>query len=269
MTEAFSLADAIELTLALAGVALLWRFARRSAAGADGGQDRLAHWEIAPLDLGLAVWAVFAARLMLTWGAQRIATGRGVASGSETYLVWVGPAFPVGAVLAYAFFRRWTSAGRTFATPQRGFALAGLVTFLLVLPLVEGVAFCWQGLLQATGLPADPQDVVNDFVGMKSSALRAAMVLYAVVLAPVAEELVFRGLLFRFARGRLPRWGALLLPAAVWAALHGLTAFAPLLALGVVLELAYERTGNLAVPMCAHALFNLNTILVLLLDPPT
>ena len=55
-----------------------------------------------------------------------------------------------------------------------------------------------------------------------------------------------------------------MLPSAVWASLHGLTAFAPLLALGVVLSLAYERTGNLAVPMLAHALFNLNTILLLL-----
>ena len=43
---------------------------------------------------------------------------------------------------------------------------------------------------------------------------------------------------------------------------------AALIGLGVVLSFAYERTGNLAVPVCAHALFNLNTLFVLLLDPP-
>ncbi len=152
--------------------------------------------------------------------------------------------------------------------PRRGFAKAGLATFLAVLPLVGGVAFCWVILLETVGLPAELQDVVEKFMSLKEPASLALLGGVAVVLAPVAEELLFRGLLFRYARGRLPRWGALLLPAAVWAALHGLTAFGPLLALGVVLELAYERTGNLAVPMCAHALFNLNTILLLLLDPP-
>ena len=40
------------------------------------------------------------------------------------------------------------------------------------------------------------------------------------------------------------------------------------LAFGVVLSFAYERTGNLAVPVCAHALFNLNTIVMLLSGLP-
>jgi len=94
----------------------------------------------------------------------------------------------------------------------------------------------------------------------------------AVVLAPVAEELIFRAGIFRFLRGRAPRLVALVLPALFFALLHvdrtnlnGLVTVAPLTALGIVFSLAYERTGRIAVPMLAHALFNLHTVIFLLL----
>jgi membrane protease YdiL (CAAX protease family) len=51
----------------------------------------------------------------------------------------------------------------------------------------------------------------------------------------------------------------------IFALLHGsATAFLPLFALGVFFALAYERTGRIAVPMIAHALFNLHTILLVM-----
>ncbi|MFA5056810.1 MAG: CPBP family intramembrane glutamic endopeptidase, partial [Opitutaceae bacterium] len=40
--------------------------------------------------------------------------------------------------------------------------------------------------------------------------------------------------------------------------------FLPLCVLGVIFAMAYERTGRIAVPMLAHALFNLNTLLLVL-----
>jgi membrane protease YdiL (CAAX protease family) len=47
--------------------------------------------------------------------------------------------------------------------------------------------------------------------------------------------------------------------------MHGnLVAFGPLFALGLVFAIAYERTGRIAVPIIAHGLFNLNTVVLLL-----
>jgi len=77
--------------------------------------------------------------------------------------------------------------------------------------------------------------------------------------------MVFRAGVFRYARTRLPRRAALLLPAILFAAVHAdLPSFAPLLVLGLVFSLAYERTGNIKTTMVAHALFNLNTTLLVL-----
>ncbi|MGB0767653.1 MAG: lysostaphin resistance A-like protein [Phycisphaeraceae bacterium] len=89
------------------------------------------------------------------------------------------------------------------------------------------------------------------------------LVLTAVVLAPLIEELVFRGLLqtslVRLMRGR--RWPALLLAAGFFAVIHWAVlvswhGIVPLFVLGLVFGYLYERTGSLAPPILAHALFN-------------
>ncbi len=76
-------------------------------------------------------------------------------------------------------------------------------------------------------------------------------------IAPVAEELFFRGILYTFFR----RWGiicALAVSTAVFVALH-----APIgipytqIVGGIVFALAYETTGNLTAPMTIHCLGNL------------
>ena len=79
----------------------------------------------------------------------------------------------------------------------------------------------------------------------------------AIVIAPPAEEAVFRGLIYptikRLGYPRLALWGTTLL----FAAIHwNLASFLPLVLLALVLTWLYERTGNLLAPMVTHALFN-------------
>jgi membrane protease YdiL (CAAX protease family) len=85
---------------------------------------------------------------------------------------------------------------------------------------------------------------------------------------PAAEEILFRAGLFRYLRTRIPRWAAIGLTSALFGALHvswgspmvGLQSLLPLTALAVVFCLAYERTGLIGTTIVAHALFNLNTM---------
>jgi uncharacterized protein len=136
---------------------------------------------------------------------------------------------------------------------------------LLAMPVVFITSLVWQALLDAVGLPTEKQDLIRMFLEVESPLLLAVMVVLACVGAPVTEELVFRAGIFRYARGRLPRWGALLLPSCLFAALHGnLASFAPLVALGTLFSLAYERTGRIGTSMVAHALFNLNSLVLIL-----
>lgn len=79
----------------------------------------------------------------------------------------------------------------------------------------------------------------------------------AILLAPVAEEILFRGILYTAIKQvgypRIALWGAALLFAAVHA---NLVTFVPLTVLALVLTALYERTNNLLAPIIAHALFN-------------
>jgi membrane protease YdiL (CAAX protease family) len=90
----------------------------------------------------------------------------------------------------------------------------------------------------------------------------------AVLLAPVAEEMMFRGILYPVIKQvgypRLALWGTSLLFAAVH--LNAVT-FVPLTVLALVLTALYERTNNLLAPIAAHLLFNaLNFGMLLLLQ---
>ena len=78
-----------------------------------------------------------------------------------------------------------------------------------------------------------------------------------VLLAPVVEEITFRGLLFGALAPRLGVVAGALLTAVLFGAVHGdLVLFPTLAALGLINALAYAATGNLWVPIALHAFNN-------------
>jgi membrane protease YdiL (CAAX protease family) len=82
-------------------------------------------------------------------------------------------------------------------------------------------------------------------------------VLSMVILGPIVEELIFRGLLFGALAPRLGVLASALITALIFGAVHGdLVLFPTLAALGFVAALAYAATGNLWVPITLHALNN-------------
>ncbi len=154
----------------------------------------------------------------------------------------------------------------SFARVLRG----GFVTFVCALCVVAPTSYLWQKLLDRLGVEAPPQDLITLFNRSGDVVSLGIMVALAVIIAPIAEELLFRVGLFRWLRTRVPRGLALLLPALIFAAIHGhLSILLPLTVLAVVLALGYEHYGHPGVPILAHALFNLNTIALVLAGFPT
>jgi hypothetical protein len=138
--------------------------------------------------------------------------------------------------------------------------------FLAAWPVVFAVLLGWQWLLDKCGHPATDQDLVDQFRALSTWSSRGAFILFASVLAPFTEEIIFRGIIYRTLKRTLPRWLAALLSAVAFGAAHAdLSSLVPLIALGFIFALAYDATGCIAVTMVAHGLFNLNTIVALLL----
>jgi len=82
------------------------------------------------------------------------------------------------------------------------------------------------------------------------------LIVLAVVLAPLCEEFIFRGLLFRGLRRDLTLPWAAAASAAVFAIIHPSLGVIPVFGLGLAAALAYERTGWLLAPVLAHATYN-------------
>jgi membrane protease YdiL (CAAX protease family) len=90
----------------------------------------------------------------------------------------------------------------------------------------------------------------------------------AVFLAPLAEEMLFRGILYPTLKQsgypRLALWASSLL----FASSHlNLMAFVPLTFLALVLTWLYEKTANLAAPILTHLLFNAVNFALLVIRP--
>jgi membrane protease YdiL (CAAX protease family) len=133
-------------------------------------------------------------------------------------------------------------------------AVGVLAVSLPVVWLLQGVS----GIaLEKIGVPAENQRAVEIFLGIKSSWVRVSFGIFAVVIAPVAEEFVFRGMLYPFVKQLGSPRAALFGVSALFAAIHfDAGTFVPLFALALVLTWLYEMTDNLLAPIAAHSLFN-------------
>jgi hypothetical protein len=86
---------------------------------------------------------------------------------------------------------------------------------------------------------------------------RAASGIATVILAPIGEEVIFRGVLYPWAKRKFSPAIALWGTAVLFGAIHvNLSSFIPLTVLALVLVWLYEYTGNLLAPIAVHVVFN-------------
>lgn len=144
--------------------------------------------------------------------------------------------------------------------------LAGIGVFCIARAIFIPIALVWDLLLKYLRLDAPEQDLVALFRNEPSIMRIVLMTAVAIIIAPVAEEIAFRGGLFGYIRTRTRRLVALIIPSLLFAIVHGnLRSFPLLFIFAVILSIAYERTGRISVPIIAHALLNASTIALILL----
>ena len=92
------------------------------------------------------------------------------------------------------------------------------------------------------------------------------MTLMGGIVAPIAEEAAFRGLVYAWLRGRMAFPAAALLSAVCFACLHGVVVLIPALtAVGFVLAWVKERCDSILPAIVTHGTFNIVMILSLYL----
>jgi membrane protease YdiL (CAAX protease family) len=232
---------------------------------------RLAEWRLPAFDFACFLCLAFAGAAALSAAAGLLL--RHAHLGPDAEMVAGGAAMHLGVLLGLAGFylvylpRDEAPRVGPGVVPALG---SGLVTFLIALPIVDGTSFVWQYLMTRMGLPVEQQDMVDIAENTSSAAVKWSLIAVATLLVPLTEEVLFRGGLFRYFRTRVPRRAAILLTSALFGALHvnwgdhmgGLPSLVPLTVLAAIFCVAYERTGAIGTTIVAHALFNLNTFLL-------
>ena len=137
--------------------------------------------------------------------------------------------------------------------------LAGLAALALVWPALYGCMLVWPELLRLVGVEWKDQAVLETILGLDGGALVFA-VLFATLIGPLFEEIVFRGFLQPLLVQNFRETGGVTLTALLFASLHGPHPFLPLFCLSLLLGWLKLHTQRLAAPFCVHVLNNSLTL---------
>ena len=180
------------------------------------------------------------------------------------YSSMIGNLSMQGAVLVFAhrFLGQHTITWREFLGLDRpdlhAVVLRSVLVALLAVPMAQMLQRLADVILTALrSEPPDLQQAIQTLHISRTLGQRLFLSFCALVLAPIGEEVLFRGILYPAVK----EWGhpriALFGTSIVFAAIHlSWLAFVPLTFFALVLTLLYERTRSLLAPIVAHASFN-------------
>jgi len=108
------------------------------------------------------------------------------------------------------------------------------------------------------------QNIVEFFSGSRTLEQRIMIIVFAIAIAPVIEEFLFRFFLYNVIKRYLGRLVGVTFSALLFAAAHAhFPSFVPLFVLGSCFAIAYEWSGSILVAMTMHSLFNSLTLTAL------
>ncbi|MGZ5213794.1 MAG: CPBP family intramembrane glutamic endopeptidase [Actinomycetota bacterium] len=148
--------------------------------------------------------------------------------------------------------------------------LYGAIAGLILVPAVGIISGGIEAIFrQAVGHQVTTPEQVAPGLSPLASGL---LVVLAVAIAPISEELFFRGVLFRTVRDRHGFWAAALASAIPFGLVHyvpspaidALVLQLTMVFTGIGLAWIYERRGSIVASMAAHVAFNVVGLVVIL-----
>lgn len=174
-------------------------------------------------------------------------------------------------VLAWMRIRR-LEPGEMFGIRQLPLGRAvlfGAASLALVYGAMLVVRYLLQEILFEGSWPDNSsQEPIETFRATGGVFFKAVLGIAAVLIAPVAEETIFRGFLYGVTKRFSDRWFAAIFTSLVFACVHRhVGSTVPLFTLAMGFAIAYEVTGCLLVPIAMHSLFNLLNLALLMFAP--
>lgn len=207
----------------------------------------LAGWLVAGLLAALATTLAVVAGATESGSVSLLMGQLGLWTGFVTTAVVASRRFGAGALRADFGFTI------TFVDMAKS-AVIGIAVQVLVVPVIYFPLIAAGVDLDVSGAA---EELFRDLAGLEKVAIAVGVI----AVAPVAEELLFRGVLLRGLAQHLGDRGALWATALVFAGSHfQVVQFPGLVAIGLTLAWLAQRTGGVAAPIWAHLAFNATTV---------
>ncbi|MES2657241.1 MAG: type II CAAX endopeptidase family protein [Verrucomicrobiota bacterium] len=205
-----------------------------------------------PLPLGLVIFLV----ATLAWIGFNMTLELGIAS-----LPGLHPAVGIFLDSAARMLPALIALGLLFRLPSHALRVMGLdrpVALKVVLGSYSMLILIDQGLRQFMGYGGSDEPGGGLSLGDAGLWGLAFALISTCLLAPVSEEILYRGVLFRATRNRLGVVCAALLSSVVFATLHfyGAYGLASVGIFGITCALVYSATGSLTTAIVLHMLYN-------------
>ena len=170
-------------------------------------------------------------------------------------------------LLLFKYRLKWKDAFGGLGNPAQTIALPCLLGSLFLFPafLLHSVSHFI--IIKMGGDPSTQQAV--QMVSAAENHAEIALQAFSVVfMAPVAEELLFRGVIYSSIKQIGYQRAAIAISAILFAAVHSSWALMlPLIVLACILVWLYEKTGSLFAPMVMHATFNAINFMLIKFSP--
>jgi uncharacterized protein len=183
--------------------------------------------------------------------------------------------FQVAALIWIAVFLRrsnisWRAAFGLRPPSRIKAVAAGLAVGVLILPVAWVLQWVSEDVMEWLHINPVAQAAVTE---LQNAALpmpeKILFGVFTILLAPIAEEALFRGILYpTIKQAGHPRW-ALWGTSVVFGVMHfNMATLAPLVFLAVVLVFLYESSDSLLTPIATHGMFNAANFFYLIFPDP-
>ncbi len=176
---------------------------------------------------------------------------------SAPFIIFVSMSYAIVALAIFGWwYRKKLASSQERIAPKSAFN-PWIVSSLLLLS--AGLQYVISYLMNFIGMLRP--DWMQSYTDLIDSAgigtLSPLMLFYAIIIAPISEELIFRGVTLGYAKKALPAAGAICLQAVLFGIFH-LNMIQGIYAafLGLFIGYLHEAGGTIVIPMLFHAFFN-------------
>ncbi|MCP4651813.1 MAG: CPBP family intramembrane metalloprotease [Candidatus Omnitrophica bacterium] len=144
---------------------------------------------------------------------------------------------------------------------KKPYLLSTLQLYTATLPLIILTAI----LLKAIGIESQPNPAIKLLFSLENKTIIYILLAQITLVGPIAEEIFFRGFIFKLSRKKYSFLLSAALTSLIFASMHMITELIlPLFIISMAMCYLYEKTQNIVAPIIFHSIFNSANIILLL-----